>query len=117
VAALQKAIRNGFRPAADDAIERAPVAVTLAGDGGPVRRSAMTVFTMTVPSPLLECDRTLLAPVWFLLGGEQAIHSAEGERSREELKRALLERYIVPVEVYRSTTVMPLPYFIQVCGD
>ena len=118
------ALDAGCQPATEEEIERSAVAVTLAGDGGPVRRSSMTVFTLTVSSELLDGGRTPLIPILFLLGGEQAIHSAVGVRLRAELKRALRASYIIPITpidtpgaVYRSTAVLTLPYFIYVCGD
>eukprot|EP00168_Porphyra_purpurea_P013715 TRINITY_DN3826_c0_g1_i2.p1 TRINITY_DN3826_c0_g1~~TRINITY_DN3826_c0_g1_i2.p1 ORF type:complete len:252 (+),score=30.42 TRINITY_DN3826_c0_g1_i2:1127-1882(+) len=98
IAPLSRAFRVGYRPSSKAAIRQASVEVTLAGDGRPVRRSAMNVLTLNASSKLLESGRTPLIPVLFLLGGEQAIHTANGERLRTQLKRALLEVYIVPVE-------------------
>ena len=124
VVSLTRAFRAGFQPSSEAAIRRALVEVTLAGDGGPVRRSAMTVFTLTASSELLRSGRTPLIPVLFLLGGEQAIHTAIGEPLRTQLKRALLHTYVVPVDVSytagitpRSTAELHLPFFIHVCGD
>jgi len=126
VIALRSAFRHGCKPMSMADIKRAPVAVTLAGDGGPVRRCSMTVFTLTASSPLFPSGRTPLIPIMFLLGGEQAIHSAVGERLREQLKLALRTTYIVPVAPEavlkrgrrpRSTAAKSLPYFIHVCGD
>jgi len=126
VLALRNAFRHGCKPTSMADIKRAPVAVTLAGDGGPVRRCAMTVFTLTASSPLFPSGRTPLIPILFLLGGEQTIHSAVGERLRERLKVALRTTYIVPVapeavlkrgQIPRSTAAKSLPFFIHVCGD
>jgi len=124
VVSLTRAFRAGCQPSSEAAIRRASVEVTLAGDGGPVRRSAMTVFTLTASSELLRSGRTPHIPVLFLLGGEQAIHTAIGERLRTQLKRALLQTYVVPVDdrytagtTPRSTAELHLPFFIHVCGD
>ena len=124
VVSLTRAFRTGCQPSSEEAIRRASVEVTLAADGGPVRRSAMTVFTLTASSELLRSGRTPLIPVLFLLGGEQAIHTAIGERLRTQLKRALLHIYVVPVDdsyaagiTPRSTAELHLPFFIHLCGD
>ena len=94
-------LRRAFRaakPLTEAEVQRAPAAVTLAGDGGPVRRTSMTILTLTVSSPLLSSGRTPLIPVLFILGGEQALHSAVGERLRERLIVALKETYMVPIK-------------------
>lgn len=85
VVSLTRAFRAGCQPSSEAAIRRASVEVTLAGDGGPVRRNSMTVFTLTASSELLRSGRTPLLPVLFILGGEQAIHTAIGERLRTQL--------------------------------
>jgi len=127
VGSLQRALSEGCVPATEAEIQAAPVAVTLAGDGGPVRRSALTVFTLTVSSTLLRSGRTPLIPVLFLLSGEHAIHSAVGERLQELLRTTLHETFTVPVKATSSTSTtsaplrctapLSLPFFLRVCGD
>jgi len=107
VYALRRAFREDTKPAALEDIKRSPAALTLAGDGGPVRRSSMTIFTLTASSPLLRKGRTALIPVLFILGGEQAVHSAVGERLRERVKDALLADYSVPVRCVRRQRHVP----------
>lgn len=97
VFALQRAFREDAKPALLKDIEQSPAALTLAGDGGPVRRTSMTIFTLTASSSLLRKGRTALIPILVILGGEQAVHSAVGERLRERVKAALLADYSVPV--------------------
>lgn len=124
VVSLGRAFRAGCRPSSEATISRAFVEVTLAGDGGPVRRRTMTVLTLTASYELVRSDRTPVVPVLFLLGGEQAIHTGIGERLRGQMKRALLEVYVVPVgDTYpagvtaRSTAELHLPFFVHLCGD
>lgn len=110
------------------------VSVTLAGDGGPVRRTTLTVFTLTISAPIFPTGMSPLVPVLFLLSGEQAIHSAVGSRLREQLKAALSASYAVPLvqsgkggaverpaedggEEKTSTAEFNLPYFLRLCGD
>jgi len=124
VVSLGRAFRAGCRPSSEADIRRASVEVTLAGDGGPVRRSAMTILTLTASCELLRSRRTPVIPVLFLLGGEQAMHTGIGEQLRGQMKRALLEFYVVPVgDTYpagvtaRSTAELHLPFFVHVLGD
>ena len=101
--------------------------MTIAGDGRPVRRSALTVFTLTVSSTLLRSGRTPLIPVSFLLRFEHAIHSAVVKRLQELLRTTLNEIFTVPVKATSSasttgaplhwTAPMSLPFFLRVCGD
>jgi len=90
---------SGAKVASEKESQLAPVALTLAGDGGPVRRTSMTVFTLTVSTTLLRKGRTPLIPFLFILGGEQAIHSSVGERLRRLLRRTMLATYEVPVKI------------------
>jgi len=99
--ALRSALSSarGSKVGSEEECHQAPVALTLAGDGGPVRRTSMTVFTLTVSTPLLRKGRTPLIPFLFILGGEQAIHSSVGERLRRLLRRTMLSTYEVQVKI------------------
>ena len=120
---LCNALQTGCWTSSEKSIHRASIAVTLSDDGGPVHRSSLTVFTLTVSSELLVAGRTPMIPEVLLMGGEHAIHSAVGERFRNQVKRTLLSTYVVPVapvfapgRPYRSTAALELPYFIHVFG-
>lgn len=96
------------------------VHVTLAADGGPVRRTTLTVFTLTVSTSLMQTGRTPLIPILYLLSGEHAIHGAIGDRLRDRLKVALRASYYVPVRSSGSTTTtfrLKLPFILRLCGD
>lgn len=96
------------------------VHVTLAADGGPVRRTTLTVFTLTVSTSLMQTGRTPLIPILYLLSGEHAIHGAIGDRLRDRLKVALRASYYVPVRSSGSTTTtfrLKLPFIVRLCGD
>lgn len=119
---IVQSLQRQFNVRADTSgldVSDAPVEVTLAGDGGPVRRRTMTVLTLTVSTPLLRTGRTALVPVLFLLSGEQAIHSAVGVRLQKRLKKALRATYDFPVGAAADarTVQLRLPYFLRLCGD
>jgi len=86
------------KPLTEAEVRRAPATVTPAGDGGPVQRTSMTTFTLTVSSRLFSSGRISPIPVLFSLGGEQAVHSAVGERLRERLIVAFRGTYMVPMK-------------------
>lgn len=129
VESLALAFRSGAESPSDD-LSGVHVELTLAGDGGPVLRTTLTVFTLTVSTSLFPCGASPLIPVLFLLSGEQAIHSAVGDRLREQLHTALAAEYAVPVvcpceddalpskeETMPITAVLRLPFFLRLCGD
>lgn len=129
VESLAFALRSGAQaPSAD--LSDVRVELTLAGDGGPVLRTTLTVFTLTVSTSMFPSGTSPLIPVLFLLSGEQAIHSAVGDRLREQLHAVLTAEYAVPVigdcddhALPRTEATMPvtaslrLPFFLRLCGD
>lgn len=106
----------------EDDVDPAVVDVTLAGDGGPLRSSSMTVFALALSTALMQNGRTPLLPILFLLGGEQAIHTAVDDRLRHQLRSALLKAYRFPVASNRGgvvtarTAPLRLPYFLRLGG-
>lgn len=68
------------------------------GDGGPVRRSTMIVFTMTASTKVLRGGRSPLLPILFLLGEEQELHSAVGRRLQTQVRRGLRTVYRIPAK-------------------
>lgn len=100
-----------------------PVDVTLCGDGVPVRRRTMTVFTVTVSTEAVRGGRTPLLPLLYLLSPEQAIHSALGERLGDLISNVLQAKYAVQVLPHRrasseqTTASLRLPYSIRLCGE
>lgn len=121
----EESLRHSFRLGAEAAAEDATngsLEATLAGDGGPVRRTTLTVFTLTASSTLFRTGRTPLMPILFLLSGEQAIHSAVGNRLQKQVRKALLATYSVPVVrngvVLAGTTAkVQFPFRLLLCGD
>lgn len=96
VQSLASAIRTGGQAHSEDLSEMT-VIVTLAGDGGPVRRTTLTVFTLVISASIFPTGMSPLVPVLFLLSGEQAIHSVLGARLRERVQAALNATYAVPL--------------------
>lgn len=94
--AVQQAFSTAAVPSTEEEISGAVVDVTVAGDGGPVRRRTLTVFTFTVSTRVLRGGRTPLIPIVFLLGGENAIQSALTDRLREQVRLALVTPYATP---------------------
>lgn len=119
---LRLAFRVGGEAATCDDAVRTDVEATIAGDGGPVRRTTMTIFTITASSSLFRSGRTPLMAILFLLSGEQAIHSAVGRRLQQQVQKALRATYSVPVvqdgEVLAGASVkVRFPYLLRMCGD
>lgn len=90
--------------------------VTLAGDGGPVRRRTLTVFTISLSSSLLRSGRTPMFPVLFLLCGENFIHSALADRLRFRVNAVLSAQYAAPAAGGGSVPLR-LPYRVRLCSD
>lgn len=119
---LRLAFRVGGEAAACDDEARTDAEATIAGDGGPVSRTTMTIFTITASSPLFRSGRTPLMAILFLLSGEHAIHSAVGRRLQQQVRKALCATYSVPViqdgEVLAGASVkVRFPYRVRMCGD
>jgi len=111
----RRAFREETRPAAIETIRASPTVLTLAGDGGPVRRTSTTVFTLTASSTLFRKGRTALIPVWYLLGGEQAMHLAVGGRLADLVRGALQADYMVPVRRAPKAVEPPVPAVPVAC--
>lgn len=70
---------------------------SLASDGGPIPRTAMTLFTLTLSAPWLVKGRTAMLPVLYILGGEHLVHSALGARLDALVAEAVTASYDVCV--------------------
>lgn len=93
-----------------------------AGDGGPVRRRTMMDFKRSVSTPALRNGRTALIPLLFLVSGEQAIHSAVGERLRQRVSISLRTQFDVTAGIgvdsgRPRTAKLRQPYIVRLCGD
>lgn len=95
------------------------VDVALARAGWPVQRRMLTVFTLNVSTPMLVRVRTNLLPVLCLLSVEQTIHTAVGDKLKEQLKDTLRSTYDIMVEdlASRTTANIRLPYRLRLCAD
>jgi len=109
VITLQKAISFGSIAVNAADVDATKSALTLAADGGPVRRATMTVFTLSLSAPWLQGGRTPFLPVLYLLSGEQTIHGSVGSYLNKELHRALLHRFTVPTSQPGSSTASISP--------
>lgn len=97
VTALRAAIlARTMRCTAED-LRGEQAAWSLASDGGPIRRSAITLFTLTLSAPWLVSGRTTMLPVLYILGGEHQVHSALGLRLDALVAEALAAAYDVRV--------------------
>lgn len=97
VSAMAAAIaRRTVRCTADEVLA-ADTAWTLASDGGPVRRSSITLFTLTLSASWLFGGRTSMIPVMYILSGEHNMHSALGDRLDALLRDAVNASYEVPL--------------------
>lgn len=67
--AILRAFREDTKASLLEDIQRPPTVLSQAGDGGPIRRTSMTVFTVTALSPLLRKGRTALIPILYILAG------------------------------------------------
>jgi len=107
VFALRRAFREDSKPSVLHDVQSSAPVLTLAGDGGPVLWTSMTVFTVTACSPLLRKGRTAFIPIMYILGGEQVVHSAVGDRLYEVLKVVLNTEYAVPLQPRPSADAAP----------
>lgn len=73
------------------------VAWSMGSDGGPVRHSAITLFTLTLSAPWLYKGRTAMLPVMYILAGEHHLHTALGDRLDALLTEAVCATYDIPV--------------------
>lgn len=97
VAAMAAAIARRTVPCTADDVLGADAAWTLASDGGPIRRSSITLFTLTLSAPWLFRGRTAMIPFLYILAGEHNMHSALGDRLDALLGEAISASYEVPL--------------------
>lgn len=97
VAALRAAIQARTLRCTVDDVQGATEAWSLASDGGPIRRSVMTLFTLTLSASWLVAGRTAMLPVLYILGGEHQVHSALGARLDALVAEAVTATYDVRV--------------------
>lgn len=117
---LRLALSESGIGATQETADEAAVDITFAGDGGPVRRSSMTIFTITISTPLLRGGRSPLMPILVLLGGEQEVHLAVGRRLRAQVQTALRTTYGIPAAAPHfagSSRSLRLKYHLRLCGD
>lgn len=97
VAGIQASIaQRTLRCSVEDVVNSA-AAWSLPADGGPVRRSALTLFTITLAASWLAGGRTSMVPVLYILAGEHNIHSALGSRLDSLVAAAVRATYSVRV--------------------
>lgn len=97
VSAMAAAIERRTVNCSPEEVLDADAAWTLASDGGPVRRSSITLFTLTLSASWLFRGRTAMIPVLYILSGEHNMHSALGDRLDTLLGEAIRASYEVPV--------------------
>lgn len=97
VAAMAAAIARRTVDSTVDEVQGSDAAWSLASDGGPVRRSSITLFTLTLSACWLFRGRTPMIPVLYILAGEHNMHSAIGDRLDALLGEAIGASYEVPV--------------------
>lgn len=97
VAAMASTIfRRTVRCTADDVVG-GNAAWSMVSDGGPVRRSTITLFSLALSAPWLHRGRTPMIPVLYMLSGEHDIHTALGDKLDTLLAEAITATYKVPV--------------------
>lgn len=104
VAAMQAAIGLRTKPCSAQDVLEGGAAWTAASDGGPIRRSALTIFTLVLSASWLVAGRTAMVPVLYLLSGEQHVHSAFAARLDMLIGRAVRTTYDVHVNVTSGDT-------------
>lgn len=97
VAATKAAIQARTMRCTVDDVNAAGAAWSLASDGGPIRRTTMTLFTLTLSASWLASGRTAMLPMLYILGGEHLVHSALGARLDALVEDAVTATYDVPV--------------------
>lgn len=70
---------------------------SLGSDGGPICRTSITLFSLALSATWLARGRTAMLPVMYILGGEQHVHSALGDRLDVLLQDVVDAVYQVPV--------------------
>lgn len=103
VAAVRAAIAGSTRRCTVDDITGGKAAWSMGSDGGPMRRSAITLFSLVLSASWLYKGRTAMLPIIYVLAGEQHIHSCLGDRLDALLAEAVNASYAVPVH---SASVM-----------
>lgn len=97
VASLRAAIQARTLRCTVEDVEASSEAWSLASDGGPIRRSVMTLFTLSLSASWLAAGRTAMLPVLYILGGEHQVHSALGARLDALVAEAVTATYGVRV--------------------
>lgn len=99
VAAISAAIERRVKRCTVADVTSGREAWSMGSDGGPVRHSAITLFTLTLSAPWLFKGRTAMLPVMYILAGEHHLHSALGDRLDALLTEAVTATYDVPVHI------------------
>lgn len=97
VAAIQASIAlRTVRCTVDDVLDGA-TAWSHGSDGGPVRRSAVTLFMLALSAPWLVAGRTPWLPIMYILAGEHHVHTGLGARLDKLVSDAVSKTYEVRV--------------------
>lgn len=110
--AILRVFREDTKASLLEDIQRPPTVLTQAGDGGPVRWTSMTVFTVTASSPLLRKGRTALIPILYILDGEHVLHSAVGDQLSKLVKGVFSAKYFPPVRQVEPTACSPAVFAV-----
>lgn len=97
VAAISAAIARRTKRCTAADVGGGGVAWSMGSDGGPVRHSSITLFTLTLSAPWLLKGRTAMLPIMYILAGEHSLHSALGDRLDALLTEAVCASYDIPV--------------------
>lgn len=90
------------RCTAENVLNGSAAAWSLGADGGPVMRSAITLFTLTLSADWLVAGRTAMVAVLYFLAGEHRMHSSLGATLDQLVSQAVRAMYEVRVHTTNS---------------
>lgn len=97
VAGIQASIAQRMLRCSAGDVSASPTAWSLAADGGPVRRSALTIFSLALSASWLLEGRSAMVPVLYILAGEHLVHSPLAARLDKLVADAVRASYEVRV--------------------
>lgn len=103
VTAMQAAIARRTVQCTVEDVVNGNAAWSMGSDGGPLRRSAITLFSVLLSASWLFQGRTAMLPVIYILAGEHHMHSCLGDRLDALLTEAVTACYEVRVRASSST--------------
>lgn len=90
------------RCTAKNVLNGSAAAWSLGADGGPVMRSAITLFNLTLSADWLVAGRTAMVPVLYFLAGEHRMHSSLDATLDQLVSQAVRAMYEVRVHTTNS---------------